>query len=310
MNRYWCFTLNNPDGLLCSDLQAAPDVRYYVYQHECGDNGTEHFQGYLELARTQRLSYVRSLIPGAHWEPRHGTQAQAIAYCKKEESRLDGPYEHGQPTAGQGVRMDILAFKKLVDDGATDKEIWDAAPAQYLRYANMLGKVRALTQPKRTWKTHVTLCYGEPLSGKSWWVREQAPDAYWKQANSKWFDDYSGQEDVVLDDFKAWLPWANLLHLLDAYPLTVETKGGQSNFIPRRIFITSNWTPDKWYGGKEDDDNNNKKEKYPLRALTRRINTYKWFLPGINFEEDPTDLRIETFATYDAFVQATCTFNS
>lgn len=304
--RFWCFTLNNPDGLLDVTLEEWLDngLRYAVYQHEVGESGTEHFQGYLELDRGQRLSYVAARLPGAHLEQRRGTQEQAIAYCKKDEGRLDGPWEFGTPTAGQGARSDIAAFKKAVDDGATDLELWNNLPNMYLRYERMLPKIRALTQVKRTWKSHVTLCYGPPGAGKSTWCKNQAPDAYWKQPNSKWWDGYTNQEDVVMDDYKSWLPWATLLQVLDANPLTVEIKGAQVSFAARRIFVTTNFLPCDWYASDED-----LVHKYPLHALTRRINEYKHFIPGNDFPGNPDDLTINTYDNYDSFIHAVNNFH-
>ena len=46
-------------------------------------------------------------------------------------------------------------------------------------------------------------------------------------AGGKWWDGYSGQETVVLDDFKDYaMPLVELQRLLDWYPLWVEVKGG------------------------------------------------------------------------------------
>ena len=108
--RFWCFTVNNPDGSLDTDLEAwlGNGLKYAVYQHEVGEEGTEHFQGYLELDRGQRMSYVKKWLPTAHLETRRGTQQQAIDYCKKADSRLDGPWEYGTPSEGQGNRSDIV----------------------------------------------------------------------------------------------------------------------------------------------------------------------------------------------------------
>jgi hypothetical protein len=60
---------------------------------------------------------------------------------------------------------------------------------------------------------------------------------------SKWIFDYSGQKCCLVDDFRgSWWKFDYLLRFLDAYPFTIETKGGDVNFNSPVIVIT---TPDK-----------------------------------------------------------------
>lgn len=294
---HWCFTLNNPRHALDVDL-AIPEVRYAVWQHEIGENGTPHYQGYLELNRSQRLSWLQALLPGAHFEKRRGTREQARDYARKEDSRIDGPFEIGEWTGGQGTRNDIAAFKARLDAGATDVELWDEFPSMFLRYGRMLQSVRTLKQAKRSWKTEVVVLYGPPGCGKSRWVAEQAPNAYYKPANESWWDGYNGQEDVVLDDYKSWLPWSTLLQLLDRYPMQVPVKGGHANFIAKRIFITTNFLPSDWYS---KDTDGGFTRKYPLDALTRRVDSWRAFRRS----RDSAELEFKEFANdkYEEFIQ-------
>ena len=46
------------------------------------------------------------------------------------------------------------------------------------------------------------MLWGPSGTGKSRFVAACWPDAFWKAPESKWWDGYSGQETVVLDDFK------------------------------------------------------------------------------------------------------------
>ena len=46
------------------------------------------------------------------------------------------------------------------------------------------------------------MLWGPSGTGKSRFVAARWPDAFWKAPESKWWDGYSGQETVVLDDFK------------------------------------------------------------------------------------------------------------
>jgi len=109
--RFWCFTLNNPEH----SLEDWPDsVSYYIYQGEIGENGTYHFQGYIEFKSNQRLSYCKQILPTAHWELRRGTAAEARDYCQKEDSRVEGPWEFGTISKGQGRRTDLDDACELV----------------------------------------------------------------------------------------------------------------------------------------------------------------------------------------------------
>ena len=84
----------------------------------------------------------------------------------------------------------------------------------------------------------------EPFRSSRW------PDAFWKAPESKWWDGYSGQETVVLDDFKDYaMPLVELQRLLDWYPLWVEVKGGSVPMMAKRYVLTSNTSPDDWYQG-------------------------------------------------------------
>lgn len=84
---------------------------------------------------------------------------------------------------------------------------------------------------------------GATGTGKSRWVHQNFPDAYWKPCLGPWFDGYVNQETVVIDDYRVdakdhtSLRW--LLRLVDRYPLQVPIKGAFVNFAAKRVIITS-----------------------------------------------------------------------
>lgn len=72
-------------------------VTYMVYQLEVGAEGGEHYQGYMEFMGKHSFASICA-IPGmarAHLEPRRGTPLQADAYCRKADTRVDGPWSWG-----------------------------------------------------------------------------------------------------------------------------------------------------------------------------------------------------------------------
>ena len=65
-----------------------------------------------------RIVAVKNLLPqleGAHFEPRRGTRDQARDYCRKAETKVDGPWEHGAFGAGgQDAALTYLQSRKLL----------------------------------------------------------------------------------------------------------------------------------------------------------------------------------------------------
>ncbi|AYP28862.1 MAG: putative viral replication protein [Cressdnaviricota sp.] len=259
-SRFWCFTLNNPvDPRI--NWSALSKVQYAVWQRECGESGTEHYQGYVECTSSVRYSYFKAALPGAHWERRMGTREQARDYCQKDDSRVDGPWIYGEWIAKEpGKRNDLARLKDLLDQGKSEKQILEEDFGIWARHYRAIERYHMLSTTPRDWKTELHILCGSPGCGKSKFCKEEAPLAYWKE-NNKWWDGYCGQEDIVIDDFYGWLPWNTLLRLTDRYPMNLETKGGTVVCRAKRVFITSNTLWTDWY----------KDPKCDTRALTRRI---------------------------------------
>lgn len=251
-SRNWMFTLNNPG----SENPLEWEHKYLVFQKESGEQQTEHFQGYVHFSSAKTLDQVRSICERAHWEKRQGSHKQAKEYCMKDDTRLDGPWESGSEPQ-QGARSDLNHVREMITDGCTDIEIADEHFGSYIRYYRGFQQYRLIAHPPRSWKTHVSVFYGPPGSGKSRRCLEENPGAYWKP-HGKWWDGYLTQETVIVDDFYGWLPYSQLLNLMDRYPLNVETKGGTVSFVAKRIIFTSNSHPSEWY-------------QFAFGALERRI---------------------------------------
>lgn len=102
---------------------------------------------------------------------------------------------------------------------------------------------------KRGWKTKVFVFYGSTGSGKTRAVFDQFPNAWFApDAGCKWFDGYCGDANVLIDDFDGHsVPITYMLKLTDRYPMQVPVKGGFTQWVPRRLFLTSNVPFEEWY---------------------------------------------------------------
>lgn len=261
------FTVNNPDRY----VDFHDDMQFLVYQQEVGEMGTPHYQGYCELKKQLSLSSIKKIrgLERAHIEPRRGTQQQAIDYCTKLDTYVDGPWRHGEPK-NQGSRSDLNALAHLARSGANKRKAFEEMPAVYLRNYKAFGHVQTLFKPSET-ERRVTLLYGPPGSGKTRYVMDKYPDAYFIPVTSKelWFDGYDGHEVACIDDFAGQIPLLAMLRIIDRYVCQVQVKGGFVWWNPKQIFVTSNYTVDGWYDYTSRMDS--------LEALNRRFNEVIYF---------------------------------
>lgn len=303
LGKYWVFTKNGVEensNTAHEDLVTEADsnlVTYAVWQLERGSNGNLHYQGYVEFKTNKRPSACEHLIQGCHWERRMGTASEARAYCMKEDSRVLGPWEFGQfVDHGQGKRTDLLTVKAAIDAGATDLEVADQHFGTWVRFHKAFSIYRLMKSPPRNFKSQVIVLYGPTGIGKSMWGRDNtrgyAGHGFFA-FDGKWFDNYSGTDDVVIDDFTGWIEYNKLLRYLDEYPSKVESKNGVINFAPRRIVITSNLPWWEWYDWT--------KVRGTKEALERRldhvftfsglpnVHVVKEFFEGLSPDELPKD---------------------
>lgn len=281
-SRNWCFTINNPTTEDVTELLCpTTTVKFLFASLETGSEDTLHYQGYLELDRHRRLNHVKNILTRAHLEPRRGSAKQALSYCLKDltpetketianweqESYIGDLHDTtrlpttilrntAERTASailsddssrkRGREERLLALKKKIDEGATDKELAEEDFASFIQYHRGLRIYRLVNSKPRNHPVETIVIIGPTGTGKSKWCMDNYPDAYWKQ-RSAWWDNYTGQETVIIDEFYGWLPYDLLLRLCDRYPLLVETKGSNVQFVAKRIIITSNHVPDRWY---------------------------------------------------------------
>lgn len=269
----WCFTLNNPAGLLTYDPSWQTTL---VYQEEIGDSGTHHFQGYVETTSRMRLAQVKAAFnePTIHLEPRRGSRRQAMDYCRKEP-RVGGPYEYGDyalPT--QGARTDVNDFLDAVADGMDFDASFDAFPSIHARFPRFVAdaferrRIAALPPllytPRPGWQTTLSgiLAQQPDLrkvhwfvddvgnSGKSWTAHHLNPTPYvitgGRQADI--FYAYSFQSVVIFDwprEAEDRFPYAVVEAFKNGYFLNTKYVSRSVRFAPPHVIVFSNSAPDR-----------------------------------------------------------------
>lgn len=231
------------DLTLVDKLQryAQTETEYMRFGREtCPTTGRQHLQGWLQWAGPRQVHRFWEAFGHPHIQPRKGSVLSNQTYTAKEGDW----WEHGTPPA-QGERTD---WKTAVEQLRTQRvvEVVDTQP-------HLLPAIRALEryavlsrQPPKDRDVRTIYIHGRSGCGKSRALHQAYPDAYWKPQGD-WWDGYEGQAVVVLDDYYGDQPYAQLLRVLDRYPLRLPVKGG---FVPAAfttVVITSNARLDDQY---------------------------------------------------------------
>lgn len=263
--RRWCITDHNSE-ISYDDDQWNDDIKYVVGQQEqCPTSGKIHWQVYMHTKNAIRHAAMRKMLPGAHIEAARGTTDENIQYCTKDDTYYDRRFEYGKrPGSEQGKRSDLLVAGMAIIAGDNLRDVVQNHIETYIKYSRGIDKVIGLFGKQRNAEAVSVLVWiGEPGTGKSYAARKYAEryhedDYYYKEPTTKWWDGYSGQSCVIIDDFAGELDYRYLLRVLDIYPMQVETKGGSCQLLATTFLITSNIPVAKWYPG-------------DITALQRRI---------------------------------------
>lgn len=176
----------------------------------------------------------------------------------------------------QGARTDWdQALNSLREHGPI--HVIDEQP-HLLTNIRALERYQSLSQRSTHRDVQVHVLVGPPGCGKTRAVYSVAPDVYSKP-DGQWWDGYSGQDTILLDDFDGHIPYTTLLKYLDRYPVQLPVKGGFVAANYTAVYITSNHPVRHWYG-------------HETAALNRRITS-------------SMDLSI-TDADQEAHVQVSC----
>lgn len=144
--RRWCFT--------CFDLEVNPfdwegeTIRFCIWQKEkCPESGKEHLQGYVAFTKPMRISALQKICKTS-WIKCKGSEDDNVAYCSKEQSRVEGPWQFGNRQE-PGQRTDIHTLVKELKAGRKYEEMCEEHALYYdERYARIAKRVRDMDSAK------------------------------------------------------------------------------------------------------------------------------------------------------------------
>lgn len=263
-----CFTVNNPteeSHLSLVDLVENGTFRFLIYSEEKGANQTVHLQGYAEFEGCFDFSVIKGFMPlGAHIEQAKGSKRDNVRYCSKASSHVSGPFIYGDLASHQGQRTDLYdAISKLGSSSSVEKCASDDTFATtYVKYSSGFDKLARLRkvpyyEPAEAEEKKVHVLWGSTGTGKSHGAYNSLRASYPLEKpyflcdlSGQWFDGYSGQSGVIMDDFRghnSGMKVETFLRLTDKWPMDVPVKGSFVPWTPKTIYITSNEDPDLWF---------------------------------------------------------------
>lgn len=235
-------------------------MKYLIYGNEvCPTTGRKHFQGFVYFKDKVSMKNAQKLlaIGNSHIESKlKDTQTSAIEYCKKEKNFM----EFGE-IPSQGKRSDLIALKdSIVTGGITVDQICLEDPIAYHQYGRTLHKLEDITLRKkfRTEMTKGTWYWGATGVGKSHKAFENYDQSrmYLYRDDNGWWEGYTGQEIVIINDFRGAIPYNELLQIVDKWPYFVKRRGREPcPFISKHVIITSSLPPALVYPNRCERDN-------------------------------------------------------
>jgi len=267
------FTVNAEEGhpLRLLDLTHPTwvHVKYCVYQREMANH--EHFQGYLELDTPMTYDALHQFegLDRAHFERRRGTAKQADHYCRKpmaacdcaacqaeiaSPTRLEGPWSIGE-MSHQGQRADLLEVKRELDRGTPLKRIADDFFPEWVRFGKSFAEFKRQHTNPRDFKSICIVLCGPSGTGKS---RTLTRLAHYlgtvfvtpaKKGSGLYFDDYDGQDVLLIDEFDGSnMPPTFFNLLVDRYQCTLPCHGSAGHqMVSKFVLIGTNYHPKFWW---------------------------------------------------------------
>jgi len=274
--RNWVFTINNPiqsEKELLEYLRNLPHAKFGCFGRERGDgyedneDGTIHFQGYIEFDQPKWFSTIKgylsepNVVPNAHIEPRKGTRKQARdyvykvgTYAYKAHTLIGEVYSFGE-WVDDGERSDLNQLKDLIEEGATDIDLAETVTSTYARHLQFVDRYRQAIQKELFGRTRrldleVVYIHGSSGVGKTRHIMDKYGDGNVYRVtdyDNKPFDNYDGEDIVVFEEFRSQVKIDIMLNWLDIYPVKLPARYHNKVACYTKVFVVSNWKPSEQY---------------------------------------------------------------
>lgn len=208
---------------------------YGIWQRElCPTTARLHWQFFIRFPQRKRFSAVTQLLPGAHLEIARSPE-NARLYCSKTDTRAPNclPVEIGDWNLKESFIKEVMKrpLRELIMEHP-----WKARQIKELKGSLAPSRREPtrgilLTGPTGTGKSKAASLIGDFLG---------EDEVYWAEPSLQWFDGYSGEKLIVVDEYRGPVRPDFMLRFLDRYPLRLPYKGGFTQMNAAMVIFTSN----------------------------------------------------------------------
>lgn len=227
-------------------IEELEHIKYSIFQLEKGEKETEHIQAFINFTIGKRFNTIKTYFPSAHIEPVKGTSVQARDYCSKTDTKIGETYEVGE-FAEERSRTDISNFVDCVLNNMSDEELCKLYPSLYVKEINKISQIRNNLIfnkfSKEIRDVKVVYIWGAPRTGKTRYIMNKyGLGNYYSVDNYGYtaFDEYSGEDVIVFDEYDSQIDITYINKLLDMYPVKLRARYGNKMACYTKVYIVSN----------------------------------------------------------------------
>jgi len=232
-------------------------IRYICYGKEtCPKTGKFHHQLFMYMRGNttygkKQLGKLGGMFGPIHChvEPMWGRVDENEYYCSKESELI----KHGdEPKQGRRGDIDECAASIMAGELTVD-QLCVENPGFFHQYGRTMDRIEAIALRKR-WRSWMTL--GEWITGPTGAGKSHRAFKMWDPEthyslniqDGGWWDGYTGQETVVINEFRGQIAFSELLDLVDKWPKTVRQRNKEPvPFLARKVIISSICGPRECY---------------------------------------------------------------
>ena len=242
------------------------------------EKGLEHIHAVLCDSVAQRFSALKSLYPSMHISPTRGTKKQAEDYINKVGSfaekgeKILCSYDVGEIIGHQGKRTDLDTIQELIESGLSPSEIF-RQDIKFRKWEKIIKEAyyqRCIDNTPLMRDVFVEWHYGSTGTGKSYTYIDLCKDFgrdnvyIVSDYDNGFFDLYSGEKVLFLDEFRGQIPYHILLSICDVYLRQFHARYTNVFGVWNKVVICSPFPPDCIYKNLSQADS--------IKQLLRRIN--------------------------------------